>query len=323
MPRIIHLARASRVRSIGRVGLRGETATILGPGQRRVEVNKAVFAMPQLRDFSASHQWLRELRRWHDERMVVVHCRLPDEEPVWVGRYNGPHVLLPLGEAIKQIAASPLGQELIVPRSIARREIAGIRDVTQLVGWIETPEGAARSDCLCIACLPAGSRDLMRRVRGAFDRHVTEARSGASTVEITRALSKLDTALERANGRIPARRLLSFTKAPNAQVRRAATALLSHFRWAEVEDVLAERIADDHLDVRHAAIVAMVRSGGLRRAYARLHASSDDIVLRFLDEVEFPRSVNEALSVLDAMATNRSAAVQRRIAEVRESVERR
>ncbi len=320
MPRIIHLARASRARSIGRVGLRGEKTTVLGPGNRLVELNKAVFAMPQLRDFSVSHQWLRELRRWHDERLVVVHCRLPSEEPVWVGRYNEAHVLLPLGEAIKQLAASPLGQELVVPRAIARSEVAGIREVTQLVGWTEAPEGAQRFDCLCVACLPAGSRDLMRRVRGAFSRHLAEARSGGSATDVASALSKLDTALERANGRIPARKLLPFTNASNTQVRKVATALLSHFRWAEVDEALARRVTDEHLDVRHRAIEAMVRSGGLRRAYARLRDASDEVLLRLLDEVEFPRSVNEALSVLDAMTTRSSAAVQRRISEVRESL---
>jgi len=276
--------------------------------------------MPQLRDFSLSHQWLRELRRWHDERMVAVNFRLPSVEPVWVGRYNESHVLLPLGEAIKRLASSPLGQELIVPRSVGRRQIAGVRDVTQLVGWTETPDKEKRFDCLCPACLPAGSRDLMRRVRGAFDKHLKEARSGGSAIETASALMNLDMALERANRRIPAKKLLSFTTSPSSQVRRVATALLSHFRWTEVQKSLAERLTDEDLDVRHAAIEAMVRSGGLRRAYARLDDSSDEHLLRLLDELESPRSVNEAMSVLDAMAGNHSAVVQRRISEVRESL---
>ena len=320
MPRMIHLSRASLARSIERVGLRGEKVSILGPGEGRVDLKKAVFAMPQLRDFSISHQWLRELRRWHDERMVAVHFRLPSEEPVWVGHYSESHVLLPLGEAIRRLAASPLGQVLIGPRSVGRREIASVRDVTQLVGWVGNPEREKLFDCLCQACLPAGSRDLMRRIRGAFNEHLREAGRGGSANETASALVTLDMALERAKGRIPAKKLLSYANSPHAQVRRVATALLGYFRWPEVEETLAERITDDHPEVRHAAFEAMVRSGGLRRAYAGLDDSADELLLRLLDELESPRSVNEALAILDAMAGKHSMVVQRRISEVRESL---
>ena len=82
--RLVHLAPASRERSIRRVGLRGARVRLLAPRGQTIVVDRAVFAMPVVRDFWTTYQWLRELRRWHDERMVAVSFRISDREPVLV-----------------------------------------------------------------------------------------------------------------------------------------------------------------------------------------------------------------------------------------------
>src|SRR5689334_11713773 len=108
--------------------------------------------MPLVPDFSVTYQWVRELRRWHGEKMVAVHFVLPSEEEVLVGRYATAHERLPLRDAVRRVLASPAGNEIIVTRSVRRREIVGIRNVTQLVGWTATPEAGAKNDCVCQMC---------------------------------------------------------------------------------------------------------------------------------------------------------------------------
>lgn len=317
MPRLIHLARASDAKRIERNGLSGRRATIVGHGMKRIGLAKAIYAMPQLRDFSISHQWLRELRQWHDERMVAVHMRLPSQEPVWAGRYNLPHELLPLGQAIKRVAAAPMGQELIIQRSVSVGEVIDVREVSQLVGWVGTPD-QSQFDCVCIACLPSGSRDLMNKVRRAFDRCLQSARSAHADTERASALGGLDVVLERAKGRIEAKKLAAFTRSEHPQIRRVATNLMSYFRWADVEPFVVDRIDDEHIDVRHAAVRSMVRSAGLRRAHRLLERRGDPCLMEFLEELEWHHSQDEATAVLELLATRpASPAIQRRINEIR------
>jgi hypothetical protein len=100
--RLLHLAPASRERAILRAGLAGAGTTLsVEAPAGRATLRRAVFAMPFVRDFSASQQGLRELRRGHDERMVAVHFCVPDDEPVYVGRFGEPHRVLAATEAAR------------------------------------------------------------------------------------------------------------------------------------------------------------------------------------------------------------------------------
>jgi len=76
-----------------------------------------VFAVPVTRNFYASHQWLRELKRRNAGPLVGVYFRIPDEEQVWVGHYGKAHRLLSGAEAIAQFATAddPLGWEVVTP----------------------------------------------------------------------------------------------------------------------------------------------------------------------------------------------------------------
>ncbi len=313
MPRLVHLARASNARTIERAGIRGGLASVLEAGGKESTIERAVFAMPLVPDFSVTYQWVRELRRWHGERIVAVHFVLPSDEELLVGRYNAAHERLPLREAVRRVLAEPLGSEIVVPRSVRRREVMGIRDVTQLVGWTEVPEPKSNFDCLCQACVPAGTRDLMRRVRASFERHVTEARKARSNDGVVSALHRLDTPLERAHGRIAPDKLLVFAKAENGDVRRAVTCLLGYFRWAQVEDTLVRLLSDTHERVRECAVESLVRAGGIQRAYA--HLRTDDTVLPFVDHVEYERDVDLAARLLARIALGARSQVRSRVAD--------
>jgi hypothetical protein len=301
MPRLVHLARASNVRTIERAGIRGGTAAVLDVSGRASRIERAVFAMPLVRDFSVTYQWLRELRRWHGERMVAVHFVLPSDEQVLIGRYNGPHERLALRDAARRALRSPMGSEIVVMRSVRRREVIAVRQVTQLVGWTQVPEPGAKLDCLCVVCVPSGTRDLMRRVRASFSRHLADARRAKSPKEVVAALRSLDVPLERARGRIPPDKLLAFAKAESADVRRALAWLLGYFGWADVEAPLVRLVDDADERVRASALESLVRSGGVRRAYDHVR-DRDESVLELVDYLELASDVVVSTRLLSLIA---------------------
>ena len=109
----VHLAPEKRVKSILRNGisrLRKHKAGVQG-----------VFAMPVMRNFFVSHQWLRELKRRGQGAIAGIYFRIPDDEIVWVGHYNQAHQSMTAAEAAATIlAAEPSeGFEVIIPRRIA------------------------------------------------------------------------------------------------------------------------------------------------------------------------------------------------------------
>ncbi len=49
-------------------------------------------------------------------------------------------------------------------REVRLREVVGVRELNQLVGWTQTPEPRTDIECVCVSCVQPGNRDLMRRV---------------------------------------------------------------------------------------------------------------------------------------------------------------
>lgn len=319
MPRLVHLAPESRRKAIERSGIRASAALVVAGSSARTRVPRAVYAMPVLLDFSVSYQWLRELRRWHGERMIAVHFVVPSDEPVLVGRYDAPHEALPLRDAIRRVLAAPMGSELVLTRAIRAREVVGIRDVTQLVGWTEVPEPGGAFDCLCAACVAPGTRDLARRVRAAYERHVLAARRGTTSSDVRRALANLETPLERARGRIAPDKLVAFTKSKDADVRRAAVALLRYFRWAEVEDLLSRALRDDHGGVRGAAVDGLVAVGGLRRAWRHVEPVHDDLVTtQLVEHLAFATDIATSAAVIREVSRSATRDVARSVGNAAE-----
>lgn len=276
--RLVHLARATAERGIARAGLSGARAVLPGAGNTVPTVlRRAVFAMPVVRDSWTTLQWLRELRRGHDERMIAVYFYLPDDEPVHVGRYGQPHRFVPVAEAAAWVTRNPAGAEVVVPRSVPARSIRAIRQVGQLVGWTEVPEAERKLEWLCNHCFPRGDRRFMRRLRGAYADGITALRAARSEAEVVEALARLETPLERARGRIEPAKLLPLVRAPAAETRRAVAGLLGSFRAEQVQAPLERLLRDDHVEVRVRAAHALLRATGPRRAALELcaaHASA-------------------------------------------------
>lgn len=114
--------------------------------------------MPVLASFTLTCQWVRELRRWHPGVLVAVQLRLPDDEPVTVGRYHAAPVATTAVQAVAVVRdlADPRGYEVFVPRAITAGEIRRVRAVPQGIGWRYQPAAHGRRPCPCPICLPRG-----------------------------------------------------------------------------------------------------------------------------------------------------------------------
>lgn len=314
--RLVHLARASSEPAIGKGGLRGTKATIATTPTTKTALARAVYGMPVVADFWTTFQWLRELRRGHDERLVAVYFRVPDSESVYFGRYNEPHVARTAAAAAAWVLKNPVGAQVVVPRSIAAKDIVAIRRVKQLVGWTEVPEASKKLACVCSACLPHGDRHLMRRVRGAFATGLAAARRASSDVELLAALGTLELPLERGRDRLEHTKLVGFSRSPSPQVRRAAARLLGYFRFNTVKGALRSLLADPHLDVRQEAVEALVRAGGAVHASKLLATSDSEAVSYLVEMLEYESNDLVALETLERFADHPDSGVQATVQRV-------
>ena len=158
----VHLTSESRLARIRRGGLvRVRRSYGSFPG--------GVFAVPVTSDFVASHQWLRELRRWNSGSLAGVYFRIPDREPVWVGHYGQPHCWMSAAEAVAVFLreADTRGWEVIIPRKIKAREIHAMRRLPQTIGWRYSPNAKGTPPyCTCRYCV--GGRYGAKRLRERF-----------------------------------------------------------------------------------------------------------------------------------------------------------
>ena len=156
MALFVHLTPASRAKRLARDGIRRPRGPLGG-----------VFAVPVTPNFYLTHQWLRELRRWTAGPLVGVYFRLPDDQPVRVGPYRGPHATMTAVAAVGRFwRAGRDGDEVIIPRRVAAREILRVERLPQLVGWRYHPGAHGTRPCGCDYC----QRGLYgaRKLRAAY-----------------------------------------------------------------------------------------------------------------------------------------------------------
>ncbi len=276
-------------------------------------MRQAVFAMPMLQDFARTHQWVRELRRYRAQRIVAVHLSLPRTEQVYVGRYARPHELMPLGEAIGWVQRNHAGAEIVVPRKVSAREAVSIRDVPQLVGWVETPEARSHYDCVCVACIPPGQRDLQRRVRAAYQKHLRDAHAAPDAEQVAAAVGGMGVALERARGQISPRKLLAFAGSDSEAVRRSVAWALSEFRATDVEPALLRLAVDPSESVRECALQSLLRVIGAVRASTALAHAPAETVSEFVALLDSVSNVGKAVKALGALARRPEAAISKAV----------
>jgi len=167
MAMFVHLTLESQAKRIRRNGinrLRRPYANLPG----------GIFAVPVTRNFYASHQWLRELKRRNRGLIIAIYFRIPDDEMVWLGHYGNVHHKLSAAQAVAEFtsAADPLGWEVIIPRRIAANEIHKARMISQVIGWRFHPKAKGKPPfCTCKYCQRGeyGSRRLRKRLGSPDD----------------------------------------------------------------------------------------------------------------------------------------------------------
>ena len=167
MAMFVHLTTESRVPGIRRNGVsRLRKAVGSSPS--------GVYAVPVTRNFYASHQWLRELKRRNEGPIAGIYFRVPDEQLVWIGHYGQAHRLVTAAEAIAQFtkADDAAGWEVVIPRRIEADEIHKTRGLPQVIGWRFSPTSKGKPPfCTCKFCTRGeyGSAKLRKRLGSPGD----------------------------------------------------------------------------------------------------------------------------------------------------------
>jgi len=151
MADFVHLTPERNARGVARSGIAARSRGRSG--------DFGVYCMPILTSFTLTHQWVRELRRWHPGVLVAVHVRLKDDTPVTVGRYGAVPKPLSAAQAGELVCglADPRGYEVFVPGAITANEVRRVRRIPQGIGWRYLPGAHGRAPCACPVCLAPGT----------------------------------------------------------------------------------------------------------------------------------------------------------------------
>jgi len=87
--------------------------------------------------------------------LVCVQFRIPDEDPVLVGPYNGEKVEMTAAEAAHavRIHTDPMGLEVLIPRKINPKEITRTYLAPRVTGWRYYPSAKGKPPfCRCRWC---------------------------------------------------------------------------------------------------------------------------------------------------------------------------
>lgn len=163
MAMFVHLASEANISRIRRVGINRSQ-------RRRGNSPRGVYAVPVTPNFFLSHQWLRELKRASGRMLTGIYFRIPDNEDVFVGRFNEDHRWLSAAQAVAAFMSveNREGWEVIIPRRITPREIQRIKVLPQTVGWKYYPASNGRQPfCRCEYCTRGeyGSRRLRAKAQ--------------------------------------------------------------------------------------------------------------------------------------------------------------
>jgi hypothetical protein len=153
MPIFVHLAPEKLTGRIRKNGIRPAPWRISAPDGTSRSI-RVVFAMPLTRDFTLSHQWLRELKAKGERTIGAVYFKLSAGEEVYVGHYLSPPLRTSVGQALSMIRQAPdaRGYQVMIPRRILPREIHRTRALQQGIGWRYWPESHGRKPCPCEVC---------------------------------------------------------------------------------------------------------------------------------------------------------------------------
>ena len=116
---------------------------------------RGVYAVPVVPNYATTHQWARELKRRGIKTLLCVQFRIPDDEFVFVGKYNGEKLQMTASEAAAAVLThtDPMGLEVVVPRKIMAKEITRTYLAPRITGWRYYPEAKGKKPfCHCKFC---------------------------------------------------------------------------------------------------------------------------------------------------------------------------
>ncbi|SCF85750.1 HEAT repeat domain-containing protein [Streptomyces sp. Ncost-T10-10d] len=255
MAMFVHLTPMANAARIRRSGIR---ATSHGR-----DGSRGLYCFPVLPSYTLTHQWLRELARHGGPRgLVAVHIRLPDDEPVTLGRYNGSPAATSAAEAVRRTAAldDPRGWEVFVPRAVTKREVHRLRTVKQVTGWRYFPDSNGRTPCTCFGCRVRGeygSQRLRRRRPHPLDgpapatpvllRRIAAAGNPGDASQLTDTLYWFGM-----RRRGPVDQLAHLADHPDPRVREALVRAVANWSTPGVTELLHRLAQDPDADVREA-----------------------------------------------------------------------
>lgn len=236
---LVHLTPAKHAERVRRAGLAARSAGLAG--------GRGVYLMPVLSSFTLTHQWAREVRRWHPGPVMAVDVRVGDDELVWVGHYGEHPVAVTAAEAVGRIRSQrdPRGFEVFLPRAVGVGEIRRVRRIPQQVGWRYAPGSHGRRPCACPGCLSPGTYgaaavrrrfplDPPRRTKPEL---MAALRAAVSPQDIVDALWDLS-----GRSRGGAEELAYLAEHPDPQVRETLAEILRDYRGRAARD-LRHRLA--------------------------------------------------------------------------------
>lgn len=93
MVSFLHIADKNEEKSIVKNGI--------GPSKSKAA--RGVFAVPVVPNYATTHQWARELKRSGVRTLICVQFKIPNNESVFIGKFNGEKLKMMASEA----AATP------------------------------------------------------------------------------------------------------------------------------------------------------------------------------------------------------------------------
>lgn len=116
---------------------------------------RGVYAFPVVPNYATTHQWARELKRSGVKTLLCVQFKIPDDEVVLIGKYNGDKLQMTASEAAAAVLThtDPMGLEVVIPRKIMAKEITRTYVAPRLIGWRYYPAAKGKKPfCHCKFC---------------------------------------------------------------------------------------------------------------------------------------------------------------------------
>ncbi|EMY79792.1 hypothetical protein LEP1GSC060_1422 [Leptospira weilii serovar Ranarum str. ICFT] len=205
------------------------------------KIPMGIFCMPVIPDFSITHQWLREIKRFSNGPIIGIYFRIPDSEPLWSGRYDSELTTSSAIESIQTLRTieDPFGFQVILPRKVTKKEIVKIKGLPQTIGWRYFPEARTKPRCLCPACLPKGWPFQNRLRENKYYSLISQFNQTRTIEEKLSILASIDDILSfspKINDYEP---LTRFLKTDSKEIQEKVLKIFSRFKSEELSKILS------------------------------------------------------------------------------------